>query len=176
LDNQALVRYKARSQQVLGGTYGDVFWSLLPSMVYVAGTELPCTVYVANPTDTDREYMLSLAITRAGELVTEYPVRVDDLTWFPVDAESVISLPGALVIGYSDVALVMSLYEREQNSVVDTVNTALTTTGTSGLPELPGFPGLPPVNGGIDMSSLISLMITMMIVVMMIRMITRMVK
>ncbi|GAH96018.1 unnamed protein product, partial [marine sediment metagenome] len=106
-----------------------------------------------------------------------YPIKVDDLTWFPVEANSVVSLPGALVLGYSDVALTMSLYEKEQNKVVDTVSTALTTTGTSGLPDLPDvppfpeFPGIPP-SAGIDIGSIMSLMITMMIVVMMIKMMT----
>ena len=172
LSRQTLSRVSP--QQALGGVYGDVFWNLMPATAYVAGTELPCTVYVANPTDEDREYMLSLAISRAGAVVTEYPIRVDDLVWFPVEANSVISLPGSLVVGYSDAALIMSLYEREQNEVVDVVSVALTTTGTSGLPQLPEFPGMPPVggNGGLDMGSIVSLMITMMIVVMMMKMMT----
>ena len=176
MDSQAIIRYKTRSQQVLGGAYGDIFWNLMPSTIYVAGTELPCIVYVANPTDEDREYMLSLSILRDGAVVTEYPVRVDVLVWFPVEANSVISLPGALVVGYSDVGLVMSLYEKEQNGVVDTVSVALTTAGTSGLPSLPEFPGMPPSDGagGISLNSMMSLMITMMMIVMMMKMLSRM--
>ena len=135
LSKQTLALFKALPQQALGGTYGDVFWSLMPSTVYVATTELPCTVYVANPTDEDREYMLSLAVWRDGSVITEYTVRVDDLVWFPVDADSVISLPGALVVGYSDAALVMSLFERERGEVVDVVSVALTSSVSAGLPE-----------------------------------------
>jgi len=175
LNRLALAQLKASPQAIGGGVYGDVFWNLMPSLVYVPGTELPCTVYVANPTDEDREYMLALVLSSGGAAIAEYPIKVDDLTWFPVEANSVIGLPGALLLGYSDVALTMSLYEREQNEIIDTVSTALTTTGTSGLPDLPDvpafpdFPGLPPTTG-IDMSSMVNLMITMMIVVMMMKM------
>ncbi len=175
LNKLALAQLKASPQVLGGGVYGDVFWNLMPSIVYVPGTELPCIAYVANPTDEDREYMLALTISSAGETIAEYPIKVDDLTWFPVEANSVVSLPGALVLGYSDVALTMSLYEKEQNKVVDTVSTALTTTGTSGLPDLPDvpafpeFPGMPTISG-IDISAVMNLMITMMIVVMMMKM------
>lgn len=177
LNKQALAYLKTSPQVLGGGVYGDVFWDLMPSVMYVPGTELPCIAYVANPTDEDREYMLALTLSSAGETIIEYPIKVDDLTWFPVEANSVVSLPGALVLGYSDVALTMSLYEKEQNKVVDTVSTALTTTGTSGLPDLPEvppfpeFPGIPPA-AGIDIGSIVSLMITMMIVVMMMKMMT----
>ena len=180
LSKRTLALYKALPQQSLGGAYGDVFWNLMPSTVYVARTELPCIIYIANPTDEDREYMLSMAISRAGSVITEYAVRVDELVWFPVEANSAISLPGALVVDYSDVALVMSLYEREQNEVVDVVSVALTSVGTAGLPGLPREPGepglptpLPPFPGyppGSDTGSTISSMITMVITIMMVMM------
>ncbi len=190
LSKQTLALFKALPQQALGGVYGDVFWNLMPSTIYVAGTELPCTVYVANPTDEDREYMLSIAVWRNGSVITEYSVRVDNIVWFPVDADSVISLPGALVVGYSDVALVMSLYEREQGDVVDVVSVALTSTGAAGLPGLPGEPGetgelplLPPFPGytpgdpvGSSLSSMISMIITVMMLVMMMKMMMGMTK
>jgi len=175
LNRQALAQLKASPQVLGGGVYGDVFWNLMPAVMYVPGTELPCTVYVANPTDENREYMLALVISSAGETIAEYPIRVDDETWFPVEANSVIGLPGALLLGYSDVALTMSLYEKEQNEIIDTVSTALTTAGTSGLPGLPDvpafpeFPGIPPA-GGLDLGSVMTLMLTMMVVVMMIKM------
>jgi len=177
LNRLALAQLKASPQVLGGGVYGDVFWNLMPSVVYVPGTELPCTVYVANPTDEDREYMLALVISSAGATIAEYSIKVDDQTWFPVEANSVIGLPGALLLGYSDVALTMSLYEKEQNEIIDTVSTALTTAGTSGLPDLPDvpafpeFPGLPPTTG-FDIGSIMGLMITMMIVVMMMKMMT----
>lgn len=174
LNKLALAQLKALPQTLGGGVYGDVFWNLMPSITYVPGTELPCTVYVANPTDENREYMLALVISSAGETIAEYPIRVDDETWFPVEANSVVGLPGALLLGYSDVALTMSLYEKEQNEIIDTVSTALTTMGTSGLPELPDvppfpeFPGIPP-SAGIDLGSVMTLMLTMMIIVMMMK-------
>lgn len=162
--------------QQLAGKYGDVFWDLTPVVVYVANSEIFCHVYVANPTDTDREYMLVLVLLRGGVSLAEYPVLVDELVWFPVEAETVISLPGALLLGYSDVVLTINLYEKEQNKVVDSASIVLTTSGTTGLPGLPEIPGVPIEDGvGVDLSGLVSLMITMMIVVMMMRMMAKMV-
>ncbi len=155
----------------LVGEYGDVFWSLTPSVVYVAGTELFVRVYVANPTDVDREYMLIASVLSAGQVVSEFPITVDEMTWFTVEADNVVALPGAVRIGYTDAALTLNLYEREQNEIVDSVSTALTSAGTAGLPPLPGLPGPPP--GGFDMSSIMNMMIMVMIMVMIMKMMTK---
>lgn len=163
--------------------YGDIFWSLSPALVYVPGTEISCIIYVANPTDIDRTYMISAALTTGGATLIEYPIRVDNITEFPVEANSVISLPGSMVMAYSDCALTLRLYEKEQNEVVDTVSAALTTVGAANLPDIPtpGLPGLPPIyddvpDGTTDTaSSMLGLMITMIIVVMMMKMMTKMI-
>lgn len=141
----------------LAGTYGDVFWTMEPVMVYVAGSEIYARIYVGNPTDTDREYMLMASVSRIGVLITEFPIKVDDGTWFDVEAGNVVSLPGALEVAYTDVVLTLNLYERVQNDIVDSVASSLISAGI-GLP----FPGVPsPIDN-------ISDLMTMMIFVMMI--------
>lgn len=152
----------------LVGEYGDVFWSLTPSVMYVAGTELFVRIYVGNPTDVDREYMLMVLVSRAGRTITEFPIKVDDGTWFEVGVGSVVNLPGVLKVGYTDVALSLNLYEKEQNDIVDSVSTGLSSVGTAELPPLPGFPGAPSAPDTI--SSMMSLMIAMMMIVMMMKM------
>jgi hypothetical protein len=153
---------------------GDVFWSLQPALVYVAGTEIPVTIYVANPTDEDREYALSARIQREGRTVIEYPIRIDDLVWFPVEKQNAIRLPGSLRLGYTDSALVLELYERQSNQVVDSVSAALTSAGTQALPGLPGLPPVPtPTEPSTDMFSSI---FTVMMVMVMMTMMTRVMK
>jgi len=168
------------AQQLSLVQYGDIFWDLFPVLAYVPGTEIPCIIYVANPTDTDRVYMISAALIRDGETLVEYPIRVDNVTEFPVEANSVISLPGSLVMAFSDCALTLNLYEKEQNEVVDSVSAALTSTGTAGLPDVPtpGLPGLPPVydvpgDTGNIISSMVEIMIMMMVMMMMMKMMTK---
>lgn len=156
----------------LVGEYGDVFWSLTPSVVYVAGTELYVRIYAANPTDIDREYMLMAQVSSAGQVITEFPVKVDEGTWFEVEAGSVVSLPGVLLVGYTDVALTLNLYEKEQNDVVDSVSTALTSAGTAGLPALPGIPGIPTDT----ISNILNMMIMLVVVIMMMKMMTKVTK
>ena len=111
---------------VMGGELGNIFWDPPPWIVYSAGYDLGCTIYVANPTDVDREYMMMASLTRNGEVVSEFPIRVDEAAWFSVEANNVVNLPGALVLDYTDAALTVSLYERETNEITDSVSTALT--------------------------------------------------
>jgi len=157
-----------RAQQDLVGEYGDVFWSLPPSLVYIAGSEIHCRIYVANPTDADRQYMLMATLSRNGQVIDEFPIKVDEAAWFSVPANNVVSLPGALVLNYTDAALTVNLYERETNEVTDSVSTALTSAGTANLPVLPGIPAAPS-----DMSNLMNMLVMFMVMVMMMTMMTR---
>jgi len=150
----------------LVGDYGDVFWTLEPSLMYVAGTEIFVRIYVANPTDTDREYMLMAVASSGDQELSEFTVKVDDKSWFEVEAESVISLPGALVVDYTDVALTLYLYERSTGKITDSVATALSSRGTEYLPILPGLP-----SAGFDISSIMNLMLVMVVMVMMMKMV-----
>jgi hypothetical protein len=155
-------------QKELVGAYGDIFWDLSPSMTYVAGSEIHCRIYVANPTDVDREYMIMASLTRNGEVVSEFPIKVDEAAWFSVEANNVVNLPGALVLDYTDAALTVSLYERETNEITDSVSTALTSAGTANLPVLPGIPITSSDTGDI-MSVLMMFIMVMMIGTMMTR-------
>lgn len=152
----------------LVGEYGDLFWSLEPSLLYAAGTEVFARIYVANVTDVDREYMLMAKITRGENVLSEFVVKVDDMAWFEVEANNVITLPGSLTAAYSDAALTLELYERLTGEVTDSVSTALYSQGTQYLPALPGLPG---VQAGFDMSSIMNLMLIMMVMVMMMKMV-----
>lgn len=161
-----------RAQQAdLVGDYGDIFWNLSPSMTYVAGSEICCRFYVANPTDVDRQYMMMASLSRNGEVIDEFTIRVDEAAWFTVEANNVVSLPGALVLDYSDAALTVNLYERETGEITDSVSTALTSAGTANLPVLPGIPAAPT-----DMSNLMNMLMMLMVVMMMGVMMTRMVE
>jgi len=153
----------------LVGEYGDLFWSLEPALMYVAGTEIFARIYVANVTDVDREYMLMAKITRGDSVLSEFVVRVDDKAWFDVEANSVATLPGSLTAAYSDAALTLELYEKLTGEVTDSVSTALYSQGTQYLPALPGLPG---VQAGFDISGIMNLMLVMMMMVMMMKVVT----
>jgi hypothetical protein len=155
-------------QAELVGECGDIFWNLSPSMTYVAGSEIHCRIYVANPTGVDREYMMMASLARNGEVLSEFPIKVDEAVWFSVEANNVVNLPGALVLDYTDVALTVSLYEKETNEITDSVSTALTSAGTANLPVLPGIPTTSSETSDI-MSMLMMFMMVMMIGTMMTR-------
>ena len=155
-------------QASLVGDYGDIFWNLFPSISYAAGGEIHCRMYIANPTDVDREYMMMAKLTRGSEVLSEFPVKVDEAAWFSVEANNVVTLPGALVLNYTDCVLTVSLYERETNEVTDSVSTALTSAGTANLPVLPGIPSAPSDTGNI-MNTIMMFVVIMMMMTMMTR-------
>ena len=147
------------------GKYGDLFWNVAPSMVYAGGAEFHARIYVANTTAVDREYMLLATVSRDSQVLSEFPVTVDGAAWFSVAAGSVVSLPGAMTVDYTDAALTLSLYERETNEVTDSVSTVLTSQGTEYFPLLPGLPQLPA--GAADMISPLMSLIALIMVMMM---------
>jgi len=122
-------------------TYGDIFWTLESGMPYVAGVEIFADVFVANPTDTDRNYMLMAKATRGDTVLATFPVTVNGLSWFEVPTDDVVNLPGTFCIDYTDVALTLELTDEETGLVVSSVSVALTSSGTEQYPILPGLPG-----------------------------------
>jgi len=161
-----------KAQQAdLAGEYGDVFWSLSPVLTYVAGSEAHCRIYVANTTDEERQYMLMAELSREGEVIDQFPLKVDGLAWFTVGANNVVGLPGAVILNYTDCALTINLYERETNQITDSVSTALTSQGTANLPVLPGLPAV-----STETPDIMSTMLIFMVLVMMTTMMTRAVK
>jgi len=148
---------------VLAGEYGDVFWTLEPVTIYAAGTQIYARIYVGNVTDVDREYLLMAVVSRTGAMITEFPIIVDNVTWFEVKSNRAIPLPGVFVLDYTDVILTLNLYEKEQNDIVDSVFTALTSAGTEELT----FPPIPKPSEPTDIFSSIMPLIMLMMVMMM---------
>lgn len=153
------------------GKYGDLFWSLAPSMVYTGGVEFHARIYVANTTAVDCDYMLMASVSRDSQVLSEFPVTVDGAAWFSVAAGSVVSLPGAMTVDYTDAVLTLNLYEKETNEITDSVATVLTSQGTEYFPLLPGLPQLPA--SAADMMSPLMSLIALVMVMMMLSGMTR---
>lgn len=142
----------------LSGTLGDIFWDLPAAVSYPAGSELGCTIYVANPTDVPRDYCLIARLYSDSTLVSEEAITVYGHTWFTVDAGDFVSLHGAMRFEDSDVLLSLDLIERETGEVANSVKTNL--ISTYGVPA--NWPTGPTI-AGMDLSSL--MMLIMMIVI-----------
>lgn len=146
---------------VMAGSLGDIFWDLAPWIVYSAGLDIGCNIYVANPTDTTKEYALMARLSRDTTLLSEEALPVYGYTWFQVEPGDFAVLKGALRFAESNASLTVSLIERETGETIDSVITSLVapSTDTSALP--PSWPGTPGT-GGTDWSSMLSGMMPML--------------
>ena len=145
---------------VMSGSLGDIFWDLAPWITYEPGYDLGCSIYVANPGDTEKEYTLMARLSREGTVISEEVLPVFGYTWFKVAPGDFIRLRGALRFDESDSELAILLIERETEAVTDSVVTVLVSpTGTSALP--PSWPGAPGATGS-DWSSLLFMMVPVM--------------
>jgi len=126
---------------VMAGSLGDIFWDLSPWIVYSAGLDIGCNIYVANPTDTVKEYALMARLSRDTTLLSEEALPVYGYTWFQVEPGDFAVLKGALRFAESGADLTVSLVERETGETIDSVVTTLVapSTDTSALP--PSWPG-----------------------------------
>ncbi|HEY33162.1 MAG TPA: hypothetical protein G4O10_08670 [Dehalococcoidia bacterium] len=147
---------------VMGGELGDIFWDLAPWIVYTPGFDIGCNIYVANPTDTAKEYALIAGLFRNDTLISEEALPVYGSTWFTVEPGDFLRLRGALRFDESDVVLSVGLVERETEMVADLVSTSLVAPTVSALP--PTWPGMPDVTGeaGYDWSLLLTMMLPVM--------------
>ena len=147
---------------VMGSELGNIFWDLPPSIVYAAGYDIGCTIYVANPGDTDKEYSLMSRLYSNETVISEEAIKVYDHAWFKVDPQDFIRLRGALRFEETDVVLSVLLVERETEEVADSVSTSLVAPTVSALP--PTWPGVPGDLGEIvfDWNSLLGMMVPMM--------------
>jgi len=148
---------------VMSGTLGDIFWDLAPWIIYEPGYDLGCSIYVANPGDTEKEYTLMSRLSREGTVISEEVLPVFGYTWFKVAPGDFIRLRGAVRFDESDSELAILLIERETEAVTDSVVTVLVSpTGTSALP--PSWPGVPgaPGSSSADWSSLLFMMLPVM--------------
>jgi hypothetical protein len=147
---------------VMGGELGNIFWDLAPWIVYAAGYDLGCTIYVANPTDTEKEYTLMSVLSSNDTVISEEAVKVFGFAWFKVAPKDFIRLRGALRSDDTDVVLSVLLVERETEEVADSVFTSLVAPSVSALP--PTWPGLPDTSGTtpFDWSSIMTMMFPVM--------------
>jgi len=121
----------------LSGSLGDVFWNLPPGISYTPGSELGCTIYVANPTDEAKEYSLMARLFSDSVLVSEEVMTVYGCTWFAVDPGEFIRLHGAMKFEDTDVVLVLQLIEKVSGEVADSVATYLASPAAGVTPGWP---------------------------------------
>ena len=140
---------------VMAGKLGDIFWDLAPYIVYAPGFDIGCNIYVANPSETAKEYALMARLSRDTTKISEEALPVFGYTWFTVEPHDFVVLRGALRFNESNADLTVSLIERETEEVADAVATRLIAPSTSALP--PAWPGAP---GGTatDWSSMLGMM------------------
>ncbi|MDO8692428.1 MAG: hypothetical protein Q7R39_20855 [Dehalococcoidia bacterium] len=152
---------------VMGGELGNIFWDLPPWIVYAPGYDLGCTIYVANPTDTEKEYTLISRLSSNDTLISEEAVKVFGYAWFKVDPNDFIKLRGALRANESGAVLTVLLIERETEEIADSVATSLVAATVSSLP--PSWPGTPGTTAatGFDWSSMLTMMFPLMMLGMM---------
>lgn len=126
------------------GKLGDVFWDLPPWITYHPGFDLGCTIYVANPTDTEKEYALIARLFRDDVLLTEDVLSIYGRTWFAVEEGDFIRLYGSLHYDETDVVLMVSLVERETEMETDAVVTMLVSPAAAAAlpPAWPVAPGV----------------------------------
>ncbi len=147
--------------EAMDGKLGDIFWDLGPWVVYYPGFDLGCTIYVANPTDTEREYALLARLFRNEVLLIEEVLSVYGHTWFTVEEGDFMRLYGSLRYDETDVVLVISLVERETEEIADSVVTMLVSPAAAALP--PAWPVAPALLG----TDWLSLMMLLMMMAMM---------
>ena len=145
---------------VMSGSLGDIFWDLVPWITYEPGYDLGCSIYIANPGDTEKEYTLMARLTQGETVISEEALPVFGYTWFKVAPGDFIRLRGALRFDESDSELSILLVERETEEVTDSVVTVLVSPATAGVLP-PTWPGSPDTSG-FDWSSLLYMMMPVM--------------
>ena len=147
---------------VMGGELGNIFWDLPPWIVYAPGYDLGCTIYVANPTDTEKEYTLMSRLSSNETVISEEAVKVFGFAWFKVGPKDFVRLRGALRSDDSDAILSVVLVERETEQIADSVSTSLVAPVVSTLP--PTWPGSPDTSETttFDWSSILTMMFPIM--------------
>ncbi len=140
---------------VMSGSLGDIFWDLPPWMTYEPGFDLGCSIYVANPTDAEKEYALMARLYRGETLISEEALPVFGYAWFKVASGDFVRLRGALRFNESDADVAVLLVERETEDATDSAVTRLVAPqGASSLP--PTWPVAPGTSeSSLDWSSML---------------------
>jgi hypothetical protein len=145
---------------LMGSKTGDIFWDLAPWITYNPGYDLGCSIYVANPSETEKEYSLIARLAQGTTIISEEALPVFGFSWFKVAPDDFIRLKGALRFDDSNCELAILLVERETEEVIDSVVTVLVSPeNVSALP--PSWP-VSAGSSGFDWSSLLYLMVPMM--------------
>jgi hypothetical protein len=155
-------QFNVMQASIMGGGLGDIFWDLPPWITYAAGYDLGCNIYVANPSDTVKEYALMARLSRDTTVISDEAIPVYGYTWFKVEPGDFVTLKGAFRFTESNAGLTLSLVERESGEATDSVVTLLVPPSTSSLP--PGWGGTPGTPGTTttDWSSMLGMMIPML--------------
>ena len=148
---------------VMGSSLGDIFWDLAPWITYEPGYDLGCSIYVANPSDTQKEYALMSWLSQSGAVISEEVLPVFGYSWFKVEPGDFVRLRGALRFEESDAELAILLVERETEEVADSVVTVLVSPSTAGVlpPTWPDSSGTTFISG-FDWSLLLAMMLPVM--------------
>ena len=148
---------------VMSGELGDIFWDLAPWITYEPGYDLGCSIYVANPSDMEKEYTLMARLSRESTVISEEVLPVFGYSWFKVDPGDFVRLKGALRFDESDSDLAILLIERETEEVSDSVVTVLVSPTAAGAlpPSWPGTGSMPGTSGS-DWSSMLMMMLPVM--------------
>ncbi len=155
------MKFSVMQVSVMSGKLGDIFWDLPPWLTYAAGYDLGCNIYVANNTDTVKEYALMARLSRDTTVISDEAIPVYGYAWFKVDPGDFVTLKGAFRFTESNAGLTLSLVERESGEATDQVVTLLVPPATSSLP--PGWGGTTPTPGTTtDWSSMLGMMIPML--------------
>ena len=104
---------------------GDVFWDLPPWISYIASTDLGFALYVANPTDTAKEYALISNLSQNGTVISEESIKVFGYAWFTVEAGDWVRLRGSLRLEETNCLLTIVLVEKDTEEVVDKLTNIL---------------------------------------------------
>jgi len=152
---------------VMGGELGNIFWDLPPWIIYTPGYDLGCTIYVANPTDSEKEYSLMSRLSSNDTVISEEAVKVFGYAWFKVDPKDFVKLRGALGADESNTVLSVFLIERETEVITDAVATSLVAPSASSLP--PAWPGATgtTATASFDWSSMLTMVFPLMLLGMM---------
>ena len=145
---------------VMSGELGDIFWDLAPWITYDPGYDLGSSIYVANPTDTEKEYALMARISREALVISEEVLPVFGHSWIKVSPGAFIRLKGALRFAQDDVELAILMIERETEEVSDSVITVLVSPSTAGVLP-PAWPG-GTTTSGFDWSTMLAMMLPIM--------------
>jgi hypothetical protein len=124
-------------QVVLSSSIGDIFWDLGPYVVYIPGSTMGATVYVANPSTSDREYSLIIRLYDAdGQLISEEAHVVYGYAWFEVKAGQYVKIHSEFGFNYSDKIMNVVLVDRTTGDEIDNVTTYLVMPQASAI--IPG--------------------------------------